>query len=70
MAFKSVFGFYFHPPGYSVAAQARKLVYEKYPFLKIVGFTDLDINQNYFKIVLETVDKKIAIVTSKYLALL
>ena len=43
---------------------------KKNPFLKIVGFTDLDINQNYFKIVLETVDKKIAIVTSKYLALL
>ena len=39
LAFKSVFGFYFHPPGYSVAAQARKLVYEKNPFLKIVGFT-------------------------------
>ena len=58
LAFKSVFGYYFQPPGYSVAPQARKLVYEKNPFLKIVGFTDLDLNQNYFKIFLETVDEK------------
>ena len=34
------------------------MVYEKNPFLKIVGFTDLDLNQNYFKIFLETVDEK------------
>ena len=63
--------FYFHPLGYSIAAQARKLVHEKNPYLKIVGFIKVDLNYSFmekkFKTFLERVDKKRGIATSKYL---